>query len=234
MKVAVEAVAVTEERADIGFFAIDLGRGAGELVSPPLRVLIEGAYLVRNDLHRSPMAPERSTRRAHRTGAAAPAATSRHATQHASLVASAGVVPGRGRHLPVRANHQRAPTPLQCLGCLLPGQAGAIRTGLRVAPATAAPVPALLRSQSARRLCGQSGAAPAATVQGVPWRHWPRLRPADPTAAAPGHRPSPKLNVLDILSFALLAEAGGGWQDAGVRYGWDSKVEEIHAPGCRH
>ena len=49
VKVAAEAVAaVTEERADIGFFAIDPGRGAGIAFTAPY-VLIEGAYLVRND-----------------------------------------------------------------------------------------------------------------------------------------------------------------------------------------
>lgn len=40
--------AVTEERADIGFFAIDPVRGAGIAFTAPY-VLIEGAYLVRND-----------------------------------------------------------------------------------------------------------------------------------------------------------------------------------------
>ena len=49
VKVAAEAVAaVTEERADIGFFAIDPGRGAGIAFTSPY-VLIEGAYLVRSD-----------------------------------------------------------------------------------------------------------------------------------------------------------------------------------------
>ncbi|MDO5103149.1 MAG: transporter substrate-binding domain-containing protein [Lautropia sp.] len=47
--VASQAVAaVTEERADIGFFAIDPVRGAGIAFTAPY-VLIEGAYLVRND-----------------------------------------------------------------------------------------------------------------------------------------------------------------------------------------
>ncbi|MDO4682503.1 MAG: ABC transporter substrate-binding protein [Lautropia sp.] len=47
--VASKAVAaVTEERADIGFFAIDPVRGAGIAFTAPY-VLIEGAYLVRND-----------------------------------------------------------------------------------------------------------------------------------------------------------------------------------------
>ncbi len=40
--------AVTEERADIGFFAIDPQRGAGIAFTAPY-VLIEGAYLVRED-----------------------------------------------------------------------------------------------------------------------------------------------------------------------------------------
>ena len=47
--IAAEAVAaVTEERADIGFFAIDPVRGAGISFTAPY-VLIEGAYLVRED-----------------------------------------------------------------------------------------------------------------------------------------------------------------------------------------
>lgn len=40
--------AVTSEQADIGFFAIDPARGAGIAFTSPY-VLIEGAYLVRND-----------------------------------------------------------------------------------------------------------------------------------------------------------------------------------------
>ncbi|MDO4232433.1 MAG: transporter substrate-binding domain-containing protein [Lautropia sp.] len=49
VKVAAEAVAaVREERADIGFFAIDPARGEGMAFTAPY-VLIEGAYLVRND-----------------------------------------------------------------------------------------------------------------------------------------------------------------------------------------
>ena len=40
--------AVTQERADIGFFAIDPVRGAGIAFTPPY-VLIEGCYLVRED-----------------------------------------------------------------------------------------------------------------------------------------------------------------------------------------
>lgn len=47
--IAAKAVAaVTEERADIGFFAIDPQRGAGIAFTAPY-VLIEGAYLVRED-----------------------------------------------------------------------------------------------------------------------------------------------------------------------------------------
>jgi polar amino acid transport system substrate-binding protein len=40
--------AVTDERADIGFFAVDPARGAGIAFSAPY-VLIEGCYLVRTD-----------------------------------------------------------------------------------------------------------------------------------------------------------------------------------------
>ena len=57
VKVAAEAVAaVTEERADIGFFAIDPGRGAGIAFTAPY-VLIEGSaydlYLSRHIQHAS-------------------------------------------------------------------------------------------------------------------------------------------------------------------------------------
>src|SRR5690606_24865716 len=40
--------AVTEERADVGFFAIDPLRAAGVAFTPPY-VVIEGSYLVRQD-----------------------------------------------------------------------------------------------------------------------------------------------------------------------------------------
>ena len=40
--------AVTQEQADFGFFAVDPARGAGIHFTAPY-VLIEGAYLVRND-----------------------------------------------------------------------------------------------------------------------------------------------------------------------------------------
>ena len=90
MKVAAEAVAaVTEERADIGFFAIDPGRGAGIAFTAPY-VLIEGAYLVRND---SPLTDNAQVDAPGRDivvgkGSAYDLYLSRH-IQHASLVRAA-------------------------------------------------------------------------------------------------------------------------------------------------
>lgn len=54
--------AVTQERADIGFFAVDPVRGAGIGFTAPY-VLIEGAYLVRDD---SPLAANEEVDRAGR------------------------------------------------------------------------------------------------------------------------------------------------------------------------
>ena len=90
VKVAAEAVAaVTEERADIGFFAIDPGRGAGIAFTAPY-VLIEGAYLVRND---SPLTDNAQVDAPGRDivvgkGSAYDLYLSRH-IQHASLVRAA-------------------------------------------------------------------------------------------------------------------------------------------------
>ena len=90
VKVAAEAVAaVTEERADIGFFAIDPGRGAGIAFTAPY-VLIEGAYLVRND---SPLTDNAQVDEPGRDivvgkGSAYDLYLSRH-IQHASLVRAA-------------------------------------------------------------------------------------------------------------------------------------------------
>ena len=90
VKVAAEAVAaVTEERADIGFFAIDPGRGAGIAFTAPY-VLIEGAYLVRND---SPLTDNAQVDAPGRDivvgkGSAYDLHLSRH-IQHASLVRAA-------------------------------------------------------------------------------------------------------------------------------------------------
>ena len=90
VKVAAEAVAaVTEERADIGFFAIDPGRGAGIAFTAPY-VLIEGAYLVRND---SPLTDNAQIDAPGRDivvgkGSAYDLYLSRH-IQHASLVRAA-------------------------------------------------------------------------------------------------------------------------------------------------
>ena len=90
VKVAAEAVAaVTEERADIGFFAIDPGRGAGIAFTAPY-VLIEGVYLVRND---SPLTDNAQVDAPGRDivvgkGSAYDLYLSRH-IQHASLVRAA-------------------------------------------------------------------------------------------------------------------------------------------------
>ena len=87
--IPVKVAAVTEERADIGFFAIDPGRGAGIAFTAPY-VLIEGAYLVRND---SPLTDNAQVDAPGRDivvgkGSAYDLYLSRH-IQHASLVRAA-------------------------------------------------------------------------------------------------------------------------------------------------
>lgn len=88
--VAARAVAaVTEERADIGFFAIDPQRGAGISFTAPY-VLIEGAYLVRQDspLRDNAEVDAEGTRIVVGKGSAYDLYLSRH-LRHASLVRAA-------------------------------------------------------------------------------------------------------------------------------------------------
>ena len=154
VKVAAEAVAaVTEERADIGFFAIDPGRGAGIAFTAPY-VLIEGAYLVRND---SPLTDNAQVDAPGRDivvgkGSAYDLYLSRH-IQHASLVRAASSQAVVDTFL--SGNHQVAAGVRQQLEAdaarvpglrLLPGRFMVIEQAMGLPRSRSARAEALLRS----------------------------------------------------------------------------------------
>jgi extracellular solute-binding protein family 3 len=145
--------AVTEERADIGFFAIDPGRGAGIAFTAPY-VLIEGAYLVRND---SPLTDNAQVDAPGRDivvgkGSAYDLYLSRH-IQHASLVRAASSQAVVDTFL--SGNHQVAAGVRQQLEAdaarvpglrLLPGRFMVIEQAMGLPRSRSARAEALLRS----------------------------------------------------------------------------------------
>ena len=209
VKVAAEAVAaVTEERADIGFFAIDPGRGAGIAFTAPY-VLIEGAYLVRND---SPLTDNAQVDAPGRDivvgkGSAYDLYLSRH-IQHASLVRAASSQAVVDTFL--SGNHQVAAGVRQQLeadAARVPGLRLPLhghRTGHGPAPQPQRPCrgPAA-QLRRARQGQWRSGGRPAAQPRPGRLRGatGPRLSPHRILSfASPRHRPPPPQSVLGPLS----------------------------------